>query len=64
MIYLQRLSELILAGYAIDPGKRLPEPLRRGWFSSHVPERTPDAETRPGTTRPDNRDPAPQGRGA
>lgn len=34
MIYLQRLSELLLAGYTIDPSKRLPESLRRGWFSS------------------------------
>jgi hypothetical protein len=36
MIYLQRLSELILAGYTIDSSKRLPESLRRGWFSSWV----------------------------
>jgi hypothetical protein len=36
MIYLQRLSELLLAGYTIDPGKRLPESLRRGWFASYV----------------------------
>lgn len=36
MIYLQRLSELLLAGYTIDPSKRLPDSLRRGWFSSYV----------------------------
>ena len=35
-IYLQRLSELLLAGYTIDPTKRLPESLIRGWFSSVV----------------------------
>jgi hypothetical protein len=39
MIYLQRLSELLLAGYTIDPGKRLPESLRRGSFSSYVRRR-------------------------
>jgi hypothetical protein len=36
MVHLQRLSELLLAGYTIDPDKRLPESLRRGWFSSFV----------------------------
>jgi hypothetical protein len=36
MIHLQRLSELILAGYTIDPNKRLPESLERRWFSSCV----------------------------
>jgi hypothetical protein len=36
MVHLQRLSELLLAGYTIDPGKRLPESLCRGWFSSIV----------------------------
>lgn len=34
LLYLERLSELLLAGYAIDPSKRLPESLRRGWFAS------------------------------
>src|SRR5262249_29595123 len=51
MIYLQRLSELLLAGYAIDPGRRLPESLHRGWFSSYVDGmrgRGPDAEARAG----------------
>jgi hypothetical protein len=33
MIHLQRLSELILAGYSVDPDKRLPEPLCSSWFS-------------------------------
>jgi hypothetical protein len=52
-LHLQRLSELLLAGYTIDPGKRLPESLRRGWFSSYVGEhdglgRAPEAETSPG----------------
>jgi hypothetical protein len=36
MVYLQRLSELLLAGYTIDPDKRLPDSLCRGWFSSVV----------------------------
>ncbi len=36
MVYLQRLSELLLAGYTNDPDKRLPESLCRGWFSSCV----------------------------
>jgi hypothetical protein len=36
MVYLRRLSELLLAGYALDPNKRLPESLRRGWFCSYV----------------------------
>jgi hypothetical protein len=36
MVHLQRLSELLLAGYTIDPDKRLPESLCRGWFSSFV----------------------------
>jgi hypothetical protein len=36
IVYLQRLSELLLAGYAIDPNKRLPESLCRGWFASCV----------------------------
>jgi hypothetical protein len=36
MVYLQRLSELLLAGYTIDPNKRLPESLCRGWFCSYV----------------------------
>ena len=36
MVYLQRLSELLLAGYTIDPDKRLPDSLCRGWFSSLV----------------------------
>ncbi len=36
MVHLQRLSELLLAGYKIDPDKRLPESLCRGWFSSFV----------------------------
>jgi hypothetical protein len=33
MIYLQRLSELVRAGYTLDPDKRLPGNLSRGWFS-------------------------------
>jgi hypothetical protein len=36
LIHLQRLSELILAGYTIDANKRLPESLDRRWFSSCV----------------------------
>jgi hypothetical protein len=36
LLYMQRLSELILGGYAIDPSKRLPDSLRRGWFASYV----------------------------
>lgn len=53
IIYLQRLSELLLAGYSIDPGKRLPESLRRGWFSSNVRRRqerggTPSGNDPPG----------------
>jgi hypothetical protein len=36
MIYLRRLSELLLAGHTIDPNKRLPESLRRGWFCSYL----------------------------
>jgi hypothetical protein len=36
MRYLQRLSELLLAGYTFDRTKRLPEGLRRGWFWSFV----------------------------
>jgi hypothetical protein len=36
MVHLRRLSELLLAGCTLDPDKRLPEPLRRGWFSSYV----------------------------
>ena len=36
LLYMQRLSELILAGYTIDPSKRLPDSLRRGWFGSYV----------------------------
>jgi hypothetical protein len=36
MVYLQRLSELLLAGHTIDPDKRLPESMGRGWFSSLV----------------------------
>jgi hypothetical protein len=34
MIYLERLSELILAGYGIDYDKRIPDSLSRHWFSS------------------------------
>ena len=40
MIHLQRLSELLLSGFAVDPNKRLPESLSRGWFSSCVREFT------------------------
>ena len=36
MIHLQRLSELILAGYTVNPEKRLPESLCRSWFSMYV----------------------------
>jgi len=36
MIHMRRLSELILAGHTINPDKRLPESLRRCWFSSRV----------------------------
>ena len=36
MVYLRRLSELLLAGYTLDPNKRLPESLRRGWFCSYI----------------------------
>jgi hypothetical protein len=43
MVHLQRLSELLLAGHAIDPKKRLPASLEKGWFSSCV-ERMLDAE--------------------
>jgi hypothetical protein len=63
MIYLQRLSELLLAGHAIDPGRRLPESLRRGWFSSCVDGMrgfAPDAGTRTGhgdSARPGGEDP-------
>jgi hypothetical protein len=55
MVYLQRLSELLLAGYTIDPSKRLPESLRREWFSSYVNGRLgrgPEAETRTGSEDP------------
>lgn len=48
MIYLQRLSELLLASYTIDPNKRLPESLRRGWFSSYVkqlPSSEPESQS-------------------
>jgi hypothetical protein len=34
MIYLERLSELIIAGHAIDQTKRIPDSLSRHWFSS------------------------------
>jgi hypothetical protein len=71
MIYLQRLSELLLAGYAIDPGKRLPESLRRGWFASCVDGMrglAPDAgaragrggSARPGGEQPEDGDIAPR----
>lgn len=36
MMYLQRLSELILARHTINPKKRLPEPLSQDWFSTYV----------------------------
>ena len=53
MIHLQRLSELILAGYTVDPDKRLPESLCSSWFSLRV-ERLlaaeKAAETGPGET--------------
>jgi hypothetical protein len=46
LIHLQRLSELMLAGYTIDPNKRLPESIVRSWFSSCV-ERMIAAEKNP-----------------
>ena len=36
MIYLQRLSELILGGCTIDPNKGLPESRTRGGFSFYL----------------------------
>lgn len=63
MIYLQRLSELLLAGYTFDPSKRLPDSLRRGWFSSYVDRKLGAASgegTRTGGERPahqEDRDP-------
>jgi hypothetical protein len=36
LIYLQRLSELVLAGYTIDPRKRLPRGLDGPSFSEFV----------------------------
>jgi hypothetical protein len=66
MIYLQRLSELLLAGYTVDPSKRLPESLCRGWFSSYVDGergRGPGAGTRTGIedpAHPENGDMAPR----
>jgi hypothetical protein len=51
MVYLQRLSELLLAGYTIDPNKRLPESLSRGWFSSCV-KRLHDTEPEPQENKP------------
>jgi hypothetical protein len=47
MIYLQRLSELILAGYTIDPKKRLPESLDGRWFSSRVEQILATEEDKP-----------------
>jgi hypothetical protein len=68
MIHLQRLSELLLAGYTFDPGKRLPDSLRRGWFSSNMKRRgergrPSEGETHVesgGAAHPENRDRAPR----
>jgi hypothetical protein len=34
MIYLKRLSELLLAGHKVNPNKRIPDQLRSSWFLS------------------------------